>query len=74
MMLFLLRFFDGEEQCIERYGSLELALEAACDLTARGYEVHSIDRGPLAYPIVREAIAHIYEIWVRERYLRGIRL
>jgi hypothetical protein len=67
-----LRFSDGKEHRVQSHRSLERAIEAAFDLIAGGYEVHGIDRRPPAHPIAAEAIAHIYDIWLRERNLRRI--
>ncbi len=60
-------FLDGKEERLSRYENHALAIDAACELVDKGYEVHGIGRGPLAYPIGKHAITRIYAIWARER-------
>jgi hypothetical protein len=60
-------FLDGKEERRARYEDHELAIDAACELIDKGYEVHGIGRGPLAYPIGKQTITRIYAIWARDR-------
>jgi len=60
-------FLDGKEERLARYENHALAIDAACELINKGYEVHGISRGPLAYPIGKQTITHIYAIWAREK-------
>jgi hypothetical protein len=61
------QFLDGKEERLARYENHEVAIAAPCELIDKGYEVHGISRGPLAYPIGKHAITRIYAIWARER-------
>jgi hypothetical protein len=57
---------------IERHPSPERAIESACLLIDDGCDVYGVGTGPLSDSIDREQIAHLYAMWVRERFPLGI--
>jgi hypothetical protein len=70
-MTWHVQYRQDTEDCIVRYPSPELAIEAACRLIDAGCDVYGIGTGPLTDSIDRDQIARIYALWARTKYPPG---
>ena len=56
---------SGGPTLVEQFPTPESAIEKACALLDRGYDVFGIGTGPLSDSIDRLQIRRIYELWKR---------
>jgi len=66
-MTWHVQYRDAASDHIVRRATPESAIEAACILLDRGWDVFGIGTGPLTDSIGKEQIARIYDLWVRSR-------
>jgi hypothetical protein len=70
-MTWHVQYRHGPDDLIERFGSPERAIEAACRLINEGRDVYGIGTGPLTDSIARDEIAKIYAMRDRAKYPFG---
>jgi hypothetical protein len=65
VMDWFIRYQTDRQACVERYPSLDAAIESACRLMDKGHAVHGIGYKTGDNSIDKPEIDNIYSIWRR---------